>query len=99
MRASERREFIRRVRPQCRFCGSCALRLVKSSCHSPNFIEQTAHCDHKPRAAWVYVRLLLHWRSAAGWAECIIHSALVSFSSPCVLLEGCGRMRFPHIIQ
>ena len=42
---------------------------VKSSCYSPNFIEQTAHCDHKPRAAWVYVRLLLHRRSAAGWAE------------------------------
>ena len=27
---------------------------VKSSCYSPKFIEQTAHCDHKPRAAWVY---------------------------------------------
>ena len=23
---------------------------VKLSCYSPNFIEQTAHCDHKPRA-------------------------------------------------
>ena len=33
---------------------------VKSSCYSPNFIEKTAHCDHKPRAACVYVRLLLH---------------------------------------
>ena len=52
---------------------------VKSSCYSPNFIEQTAHCDHKPQAAWVYVRLLLHRRSAAGWAECMIYSALVSF--------------------
>ena len=52
---------------------------VKSSCYSPNFIEQTAHCDHKPRAAWVCVRLLLHRRSAAGWAECMIYSALVSF--------------------
>ena len=29
---------------------------------SPNFIEQTAHCDHKPRAAWVHVRLLLRWK-------------------------------------
>ena len=56
-----------------------ACRQVKSSCYSPNFIEQTAHCDHKPRAAWVYVRLLLHRRSAAGWAECMIYSALVSF--------------------
>jgi len=36
-------------------------------------------CDHKPRAAWVYVRLLLHRCSAAGWAECVIYSALVSF--------------------
>ena len=52
---------------------------VKSSCYSPNFIEQAAHCDHKPRAAWVYVRLLLHRHSAAGWAECVIYSALVSF--------------------
>ena len=52
---------------------------VKSSCYSPKFIEQTAHCDHKPRAAWVHVRLLLHRRSAAGWAECMIYSALVSF--------------------
>ena len=52
---------------------------VKSSDYSPNFTEQTAHCDHKPRAAWVYVRLLIHWRSAAGWAECMIYSALVSF--------------------
>ena len=42
---------------------------VKSSCYSPNFIEQTAHCDHKPRAAWMHVRLLLHRRSAAGSAE------------------------------
>lgn len=50
-----------------------------SGCYSPNVIEQTAHCDHKPRAAWVYVRLLLHRRSAAGWAECMIYSALVSF--------------------
>ena len=52
---------------------------VKSSCYSPNFIEQTAHCDRKPRAAWVHLRLLLHRRSAAGWAECMIYSALVSF--------------------
>ena len=41
----------------------------KSSCYSPNVIEQTAHCDHKPLVAWVFVRLLLHRRSAAGWAE------------------------------
>ena len=65
--------------------------LVKSSCYSPNFVEQTAHCDHKPRAVWVYVRLLLHRRSAASWAGCVIYSALVSFSSPCMLLEGRGR--------
>ena len=52
---------------------------VKPSSYSPNFMEQTAHCDHKPRAAWVYVRLLLHRLSAAGWAECMIHFALVSF--------------------
>ena len=52
---------------------------VRSGCYSPNFIEQKAHCDHKPRAAWVHVRLLLHRRSAAGWAECMIYSALVSF--------------------
>ena len=52
-----------------------ALGLFKSSCYSRNFIEQTPHCDHKPRAAWVYVRLLLHRRSAAGWAECMIYSA------------------------
>ena len=50
---------------------------VKSSFYSPNFIEQTSHCDHKPRAAQVYVRLLLHRRSAAGWAEYMIYSALV----------------------
>ena len=31
--------------------------------NSPNFIEQTAYYDHKPRAAWVVVRLLLHRRS------------------------------------
>ena len=30
-------------------------------------------------AAWVYVRLLLHRRPAAGWAGCMIYSALVSF--------------------
>ena len=58
---------------------------VKSSCYSPNFIEQTAHCDHKPWAAWVHVRLLLHRRSAAGWAECMTYSALVSFSIPCTV--------------
>ena len=23
----------------------------------PNFIEQAAHCDHKPRAAWMIGRL------------------------------------------
>ena len=34
-----------------------------------NYIEQTAHCDHKPWAARVFVRLSLHRRSAAGWAE------------------------------
>ena len=62
-------------------------REVKSNCYSPNFIEQTAHCDHKPRAAWVFVRLLLHRRSAAGWAECMIHSALVPFFSSCIMLE------------
>ena len=28
---------------------------IKPSCYSPNFTEQTAHCDHKPRAARVYV--------------------------------------------
>ena len=37
---------------------------VKSSRYSPNFIEQAAYCDHKPRVAWVYVRLLLHRRSS-----------------------------------
>ena len=41
---------------------------LKSSCHSPNSIEQTVHCDHKPRTAWVHVRLLLHRWSAAGWS-------------------------------
>ena len=46
-------------------------RQIKSRCCSLNFIEQTVRCDHKPRAAWVFVRLLLHRRSAAGWAECI----------------------------
>ena len=25
-----------------------------SSCYSQNSIEQTAHCDHKPRAAWLF---------------------------------------------
>ena len=35
--------------------------------HSPSFIEQAVHCDHMPRVAWVFVRLLLHRRSAAGW--------------------------------
>ena len=37
--------------------------------------KKKAHCDHKPRVAWVFVRLLLHRRSAAGWAECMIYSA------------------------
>ena len=69
--------------PTARGCAA----LVKSSGHSPNFIEQTAHCDHKQRAAWVHVRLLLHRRSAAGWAECMMHSALVSFSSPCIHVD------------
>ena len=41
---------------------------------------QKAHCDHKPRAAWVFMRLLLHRRSAVGWAGCVIYSTLVSFS-------------------
>ena len=34
---------------------------------------------HKPRAAWVFERLLLHRRSAASWAGCVMYSALVSF--------------------
>ena len=33
---------------------------VKSSCCSPNFIEQTAHCDHKPRASSVFFLLSAH---------------------------------------
>ena len=33
----------------------CACCQNKSSCYSPNFVEQTAHCDHKPRAAWVHL--------------------------------------------
>ena len=49
---------------------------VKLSCYSLNFIEQAAHYDHKPRAAWLHVRLLVHRRSAAGWAECMIYSAI-----------------------
>ena len=71
--------FISRLSPRAVFAMPIFSAQVKSSCYSPNFIEQTAHCDHKPRAAWVYVRLLLHRRSAAGWAECMIYSALVSF--------------------
>jgi len=39
---------------------------AKSSCYSPSTIEQTAHFDHKPRTAWVFVRLLLHRRSVGG---------------------------------
>ena len=61
---------------------------VKPGCYSPNSIEQTAHCDHKPRAAWVFVRLLLHRRSAAGWAGCMIYSALVSFFWSLYYAEG-----------
>ena len=49
-------------------------RAVKLSYYSPNFIEQTARFNHKPRAAWVYVRMLLNRRSAAGWAECMVTS-------------------------
>ena len=60
------------IEPGPRFDRKSASSQVKSSCYSPNFIEQTAHCDHKPRAALVFVRLLLHRRSAAGWAECTV---------------------------
>ena len=38
--------------------------LVKSSFYSPNFMEHIAHCDHKPRSAWVFMRLVLHRHSA-----------------------------------
>ena len=38
----------------------------------------------------LYVRLLLHRRSAAGWAECMIYSALVSFFYS---LYSAGRLR------
>jgi hypothetical protein len=62
--------------------------LPSSSCNSPSCIEQTAHCDHKPRAAWVFVRMLPHPCSAAGCAGRATHSALVSVSSPYILLEG-----------
>ena len=37
--------------------------------HSPYFKEQTAITDHRPLAALVIVRVLLHRRSAAGWVE------------------------------
>ena len=37
--------------------------------HSPYFKEQTAITDHRPLAASVIVRVLLHRRSAAGWVE------------------------------
>ena len=77
--------FIRRLSPRAVFAMPIFSVQVKSSCTFPNFIEQTAHCDHKPRAAWVHVRMFLRRRSAAGWAECMIYSALVSFSSPYIL--------------
>ena len=38
----------------------------------------------------MFVRLLLHWRSAAGWAECIVYSALVYFSGPYIFLIAEG---------
>jgi len=62
------------------FVGSLVLVLIHKSSQNlpPKFIEQTAHCDHKPRAAWAFVRLLLHRCSAAGCAECMIYSALMS---------------------
>ena len=51
----------------------------KFSSYSLNFIDQTAHFDHKARVACVFVRLLLHRRSAADWAECVIYAALVLY--------------------
>ena len=66
---------------------------VKSSCHSPNSTEQTAHCDHKPRVAWVFVRLLLHRRSAAGWAEA--HSSRRPKEAICRGI-GCRWARLAH---
>ena len=63
---------------------------VKLSCYSPNFIEQTAHCDHRPRAAWVFMRLLFDRRSAARWTEGVVYSALVSLFLVPVFLEGRG---------
>ena len=53
-----------------------------SSCHSPSFIEQTARCDNKPRAACVFARLFPHRRLAAGWA-----------GPGCVVLFGFFQMR------
>ena len=35
------------------------LKQVKSTCYSPNFIEYTAHCNHKTRAAWEFVFLMI----------------------------------------
>ena len=35
---------------------------AKSGFCNPNFVKQTASCDHKPRAVWVFVRLLLNRR-------------------------------------
>ena len=42
---------------------------VKSSFHSPYFIEQTAHYDHKTRAAWVYGALLTTLTPSLALAE------------------------------
>ena len=66
------------VNPRIHTCWRAAPK-VKSICYSPSFIVQAAHRDYTPRAAWVFVRLLLHRHSATGWAECMIYSALVSF--------------------
>ena len=63
---------------------------AKSSYYSPNFKEQTAQCDHKPRAACVFVRMLLHRRSAVGWARCMVHSALVIFVVPSICWKAEG---------
>ena len=54
-------------------------------------IEQAVHCDLKPWAAWVFVRLLLHQRPTAGLAGCMVNPALASFISSFFLLEGRGR--------
>ena len=68
-----------------------------STFYSPNFLGQSVHCDHKPRAACVCVCLLFHWRSADDWAEWKIYAALVTnTASQRTLGRRCLRQRRHH---